>query len=128
LLGTYVVALQGSWTIDGLGNDFVETTSFGDICKHFEFTMQAYGTVKFDGFFDMTDTNGQLALWTAFKNQSKLTNLKFYIDSTSRYEVDLTSDSSACIMITSVSPIAFSKADVGKISFSGQVSGPLLLV
>lgn len=127
-IGGYTVALQGTWTIDGLGNDVVETTSFGDIAKHFEFTMQSFGTVKFDGFWDMGDITGQAALWTAFKDQTKLTTLRFYVDSTSYYCADVTSDPLSCIMITSISPISFEKANVGKISFSGQVSGILTLV
>jgi hypothetical protein len=127
-LGTYVITALGSWTIDGWANDVVEVTSFGDIAKIYEFTMQSYGTVRMVGFYNLDDTTGQLLLMSAFQNQSKITNIRFYIDSTSYYTPGVTSMTSSAVMITSVSPVEFEKANVGKITFTGQINGVLTLI
>ena len=127
-LGTYVIASLGNFSIDGWANDMIETTSFGDIAKTYEFAMQSYGTIKCSGFFATGDTTGQDLLMSAFQNQSKITNLRLYIDSTSYYTPGVTSNSSSCVMVTSVSPVVFDKAQVGQITYTFQISGVLTLV
>jgi len=127
-LGTYIIAGIGNYSLDGWTNDTVETTAFGTIAKTYEFTMQSYGTVKFAGMYMTGDTTGQDLLLSAWQNQSKLTNLRFYIDSTSYYTAGVTSQSDSGFLMQSYGTISFDKAQVGQTSFSAQVSGVLALV
>lgn len=127
VLGTYTIAEQGTWSMDGIIQDTVEVTKFGDQFKFYEFGLGDGGTITFSGHYDMTDTNGQLLLDSAIRNKSAITNLKLYIDNTSYYTTDNTTTVSRLIM-QKVGAIAFDKAGVGTINFSAKVSGVMVLV
>lgn len=126
-LGTYLVSHMGTWTIDGLTVDLLDSSAFGDEWKQFELGMGDYGTVSFSGFFDMGDTNGQVILESAHKNKSKLANIKFYIDNTSYYTPDVTSVTAAGILLQTIR-IGFEKYGIGTIEFTAKCTGPMALV
>ena len=126
VLGTYKVSEMGAWTLDGITNDMIEHQQFGDLFKSYEFGLGDGGTLTFSGNFDMTDTNGQVALDNACKNKTLITNLKLYIDANSFYTPDQTLVSSS-ILMQKVGAVAFATAGVGTISFSAKVSGIMVL-
>lgn len=127
-LGTYVVSHMGTWTIDGLTVDLLDSSAFGDEWKQFELGMGDYGTVSFSGFFDMDDTNGQKVLESAHKNKSKIgNNIRFYIDNTSYYTPDVTNVSAAGILLQTIR-IGFEKYGIGTIEFTAKCTGPMVLV
>jgi hypothetical protein len=121
------VAEMGVWSIDGITNDLIESTEFGDSFKTYEFGFSDYGTVSFSGYWDMTDTNGQKILESAHKNKSKIANIRFYVDAASYYTPDTTSVTDAGILIETLR-IAFDKAGIGTIEFTAKCTGPMALV
>jgi hypothetical protein len=127
-LGTYDIAEMGVWSLSGMTNEMLEHSKFGDEEKEFEFGIADYGTISFNGHFDMSDTNGQKLLESAHMNKSKITNdLKFYIDNTSYYTVDVTNNSASAFLMQTIT-IGFDKSGIGTISFQVKVSGKLVLV
>ena len=126
-LGTYVISKMGTISFQGWTNDVVETTSFQDMQKHFELTMQGFGTIVCTGFYDPSDTNAQASILTAFLNQSKLTNISIYLDSTSYYCADYTNDTQACLIVSSMSPIDLAANNLARVTYTFTVSGLLAL-
>ena len=126
-IGTFLVSHMGTWSIDGLTVDLLDSSAFGDEWKQFELGMGDYGTVSFSGFYDLDDTRGQGVLWSAHQNKSKLSNIKFYIDNTSYYTPDVTNVSAAGILVQTIK-IGFEKYGIGTIDFSAKCTGPMVLV
>ena len=122
-VGTNTVVGMGTWSMDGVTLDEIDTTAFGSTWKTFEAGMSDGGQVSFDGYYDVSDTNGQALLISANNNGTHLTSLRFYIDNTSYYSAELTTPASF-IMITNYT-LTHSKDDIARISFTGKVSGKL---
>ncbi len=80
-----------------------------------------------DGLCDMADTTGQLALKAAKFAGTKLTDLKFYQDSTSYWVADITSDSAAGAYVLNMS-IDAAQNGLVKINFTIGGVGPIALV
>ena len=125
VLGTYAVAEQSKWSIDGITLNMLDATDFQDAAKEYVAGLTDYGNVSFSGWFDMTDTTGQKLLDSANRNASKITNLKFYVDNTSFYQPD-SAMTDAGIWITSMK-ISMDVAGIGTIDFTGKCTGPLVL-
>lgn len=127
-LGTYRVTEMGAFSIDGMTNDVLETTEFGDEFKSFEFGVGDGGTVSFNGNFDATDGNqisGQSGMVSAFMNKSKFGNaLRFYVDNTSYFTCSDDGNVSGNFLIQSIK-IDYDKSGIGKISFVAKVAGKL---
>jgi len=128
VLGTYKVAEMGVYTMSGLVNDILEDTELGDLVRSFDFGLQDGGTISFEGSFDPTDSTGQTLLDSACKNQSKLTNLKLYIDNTSYYTIDTTGVTGASLLLTKCRSVSMEKAGIARVSFEAKVSGRMELV
>lgn len=124
-VGTNEVAGVGNWSMDGVTLDQIDTTSFGSVWKTFEAGMSDGGQVTFEGYYDITNTNGQAVLIDANANGTHLTSLRFYIDSTSYYSCELTTPASY-IIITNFN-LKHDKADIARISFTGKISGKMVL-
>ena len=124
-LGSAVIVGMGTWTIP-ITLDEIDATSFGSTWKKTDVGFSGW-TASFNGFYDTADTTGQGALKTAAIAGTLLTDLRFYVDSTSYWCPDLTTDSAAGCRITSLE-MTFDKADVGRISYSVAGTGPLTLV
>jgi predicted secreted protein len=78
-ISTNTVALMDSWEVNP-DADILDITSFGDQWKVKLAGLKNW-TAKISGKVDFTDTNGQLALWTAFLNGTSVTP-RFHLDGT----------------------------------------------
>jgi len=128
VLGTYTVAEMASWAIGGAVTEMLDSTSFGDKFREFEIGLSDGGTVTIRGHYDISDTNGQAMLYSAWRNQSALTAIKFYVNSVSYYTPDVTGISASRCLVQSFSPIEFDQAGIGTVEFALKVSGALLYV
>jgi len=124
LAGNTIVGM-GTWTIP-ITLDEIDATSFGSTWKKTDVGMSGW-TATFNGYYDVSDTTGQGALKTAAIAGTPITNIRFYVDSTSYWTPDVTTDSAAGCRITSLE-ITFDKADIGRISYSVAGTGPVTLV
>lgn len=125
-LGASTVVGMGTWSMDGVTIDQIDTTSFGDVRKTFEAGMQDGGQITFDGWFDATDTNGQTALRSANLAGTHVTTLRLYIDNTS-YFTPTTTNPASYILVTSYT-VSTATADVVKTKFTCKVSGAMELI
>lgn len=85
-LGTSSVLGMGTWSMDGITSDQLETTEFGDSWKTYEFGLNDGGTISFSGLFNPDDVTGQNALRAANLAKTDLSTLRLYVDNTSYYE------------------------------------------
>ena len=126
-IGDDKVSEMGVWSIDGMQSELLEFAEFGDEIKEFELGLTDYGTVSFNGFWDMTDATGQKILQSHFDSRAPLTDLRFYVDNTSYYTEDRTGFTGSQFFLQNIS-INFDKAGIGTISFQAKISGKLTLV
>lgn len=126
-LGTATVVGMGNWKLNGITVDLLESTAFGDTAKQFMSGLVDYGTVSFGGLYDPADTTGQNILVSAMLNNSKVTNVRLYVDNTSYWTPNITAVSAAGMLVQSV-PIGMDKSGLGTIEFSGKCTGPWVLV
>ena len=116
---------MGTWTIP-ISLDEIDATSFGSTWKKTDVGFSGW-SASFNGYYDTGDTTGQGALQTAAIAGTLLTTVRFYVDSTSYWTPDVTSDAAAGCRITSLE-MTFDKADIGRISYSVAGTGPITLV
>lgn len=126
-LGSATVVGMGSWELPGISVDLLESTAFGDTAKQFMTGLLDYGNVNFGGLYDPADTTGQDILISANKNNSRITNVRLYVDNTSYWTPDMTNDSDSGMLVQSVA-IGMDKSGLATIKFSGKASGPWVLV
>jgi len=133
LMGRYASVKMGSTTVENLGSwsvnfdlDDIDVSVFGSIWKKSMVGMQGWGA-SIEGFYDPADTTGQLALQQSALAATKVTDIRFYIDSTSYWCPDVTADSDAGCYISAVS-IEHDKAGVASVSFTIIGYGELDLV
>lgn len=126
--GANVVAELGVWSLDGMTTETIEHDCFEDDFKHYLFGIGDFGAISFSGNYDPDDTDGQVAVESAWKEKTLVTDLYFFIDNTSYWAADLTNDSSSGILITSYGAVTFEKSAVGKVAFSAKVTGQMVLV
>jgi len=138
-LGASTIVGQGTWSMNGITLDQLESTSFGDSWKKFVLGMRDGGTLGFNGFYDPADTTGQEALLNYQINGTEVTSLRMYIDNTSYWEPcqttgyftpnDVTGNITvkSYALITTAS-IGADKSGLMTISFEAKVSGCMALV
>lgn len=80
-IGTVLVENMGKWSIS-IKMDEIDTSVFGSSWGRKIPGMQAW-TATIEGFYDPSDTDGQKVLQDAALAATKLTTIRFYIDSTS---------------------------------------------
>lgn len=124
-LATNLVQELGEWTLS-INLDEIDTTVFGSTWGKSDVGFKKW-SCTFSGFYDPSDSTGQGALKTALLAGSLITNLRLYVDSTSYWTPDLTSDSSAGARITSME-IRHDKAGVASLNISMTGSGPATIV
>ncbi len=130
-LGSNKIAEIGTWRIDGISIDMLDDTEFGDEFKTYQMGMGDYGTVSFSGWWDMTDTTGQVLLESALNNKSKIVDIRFYVDSSSYYTPNTNISSGGVAdagMWVQSMRISFEKGGIGTIEFTGKLTGPLVLI
>ena len=123
--GTYTVAELASWSLD-LSNDEIDTTAFGSTWKKSDVGMRGW-SLSVSGHWDPTDTNGQKAIETAWAGGSLINSIKLYVDNTSYWVPDVTTDSAAGGRVTSYAVNQAHEAVAG-ISFTLSGSGPVTFV
>jgi len=138
-VGASTVVGIGTWSINGIQADQIDASALGDEWKQYEFGMKDGGDVSFNGHFDPDDSTGQAKVYEANLYNSHLEDLRFYIDSTSYFEPcqttgyfspTLTTGAPTCkssVTITSYQ-IQKDKGGLDSVSFSGKVSGVMVLV
>jgi hypothetical protein len=127
-MGTNIILGLGNWSLEGITVDQIETSAFGTVWKSFESGMLDGGTLSFAGNYDPDDTTGQTLLRNANVNATHLTSIRFYVDSTSYFVPDLTSVSPTSYVIITSWNVSTDKSGVAQTTFSGKVSGNLVLV
>lgn len=126
-LGSTIVVGMGNWELNGITVDLLESTAFGDTAKQFMTGLLDYGTVNFGGLYDPADANGQTVLVSALANNSKIGNIRLYVDANSYWTPNVTAVSAAGMLVQTV-PIGMDKSGLGTIRFTGKCTGPWLLV
>jgi len=123
--GTYTIANLSSWKID-MPNQEIDTSAFGDTWGKSDVGQRKWSATV-SGFCDITDTNGQKAIESAWGSGALINDVKFYLDNTSYWVPDVTTDSDAGGRVTSYS-IGQSKNGVASIDFTLSGSGPITFV
>lgn len=126
-LGSTTVVGMGNWELPGVSVDLLDSTSFGDVAKQSMTGMLDYGNVNFGGLYDAANTAGQTLLVSANVNNSKIGNIRLYVDTVSYWTPDVTADADAGMLVQSVS-IGMDKSGLGTIKFTGKCTGPWALV
>lgn len=124
-LASNIIANLGSWNID-INMAEIDVSVFGSTWGKSIPGMNKW-TGGVEGFYDPDDTNGQAALETKALAATKITNARFYIDSTSYWTPDVTSDTDAGCYVNTMS-IKHDKAGVAAVTYSIVGFGPLALV
>ena len=127
-LGTTAVVGMGNWKMSGITVDLLETTSFGDTAKQFVTGLMDWGTATFSGLYDMSNTGGQSTLLSAMINNSKIANLRLYLNSVSYWVANITHatfGSDAGEYVTGVN-IGQDKSGLGTIEFTVKYTGPVV--
>lgn len=123
--GTYTVAELASWALD-LSNDEIDTTVFGNSWKKSDVGMRGW-SLSVEGFYDPTDTNGQGAIEAAWASGGLINDIKLYIDNTSYWIPDVTTDSNAGGRVTSYGT-GTAKDGVASLNFTLSGSGPITFI
>jgi len=138
-LGANSIQGMGTWSLDGMVVDELESTEFGDTWKTYEFGLKDGGNISFNGFFYPEDVTGQEMLAQALLYNSGLTNLRLYVDNTSYYEPcqstgyfspSLTTGAPTKLSNVRITghTISSDKSGLMNVSFTGKVSGMMALV
>jgi len=138
-LGSEVVVGMGTFSLDGVTVEEFDASAFGDSWKSFQYGMKDGGTVSFNGHYTPSDVTGQQKLLQANMYNSALTNLWFYVNSVSYFTPSQTTSyfspmntSTANGKLSSITITSFNigldKSGLGTISFTGKVSGLMVLV
>jgi len=121
-LGTSEVIQCRSWNMPIAASEY-EASCLGDdwekgipVINNWSATLEA--------IFDPADTNGQLALQTAALANTKITNLKLYINGTNYWSPDTTADTSAGAYIFGMR-VQQARAGVAIVEFSLKGFGPI---
>jgi hypothetical protein len=94
--------------------------------------MMDYGTVSFSGLFDVSNAlTGQSALISALANNSKIQNIRLYIDAVSYYAPNVTVASGGLVaagMYVTSCTIGADKSGLATIEFTGKFTGPVCII
>jgi hypothetical protein len=139
-LGASTIVGMGTWSISGITADQMESSAFDQDWKTYEFGMKDGGQISFNGFLDPADTTGQQALQKANMDNTDLTSLRLYVDNTSYYEPcqstgyfapgSLSTGQDTILSHVNITAydISMDKAGLATISFTGKVSGVMVLI
>jgi hypothetical protein len=118
-IGATAILGMGNWKMAGMTVDLLETTAFGDVAKTFITGLMDYGTATFGGLYDMSTVGAQSTLLSAMINNSKITDLRLYLNSVS-YWKDL---SGAYVQTCGIGQ---DKSGLGTIDFTVKYTGPVV--
>jgi hypothetical protein len=123
-LGNNLVANLGRWTVN-FTLDEIDVSVFGTVWKKSMTGMQGWkGTLE--GFYDPADTQ-QNSLQSDALAGTKITNIRFYVDSSSYWTPNTSSDSLAGCYISSVD-VTHDKAGAATVTMNVLGFGELTFV
>jgi hypothetical protein len=125
-LGAATVVGMGTWELPGISVDLLESTAFGDTAKQYMTGLLDYGDVNFNGLYDPADVTGQGIILSANLNNSKIANIRLYVDNTTYWTPNVTAVSAAGMLVQSTS-IGMDKSGLATIRFAGKCTGPWVL-
>lgn len=123
--GTYTVAEMASWSLD-LSNEEIDTTSFGSTWGKSDVGMRKW-SLSVSGHYDPSDSTGQAMIEAAWAAASLINSVKIYVDNTSYWIPDVTTDSNAGGRVTTYT-INQAHNTVASISLTLSGSGPITFV
>jgi len=123
-LGSTLVENLGRWTLD-IRMDEIDVSVFGTVWGKKIPGMQAW-TATVEGFYDPADTDGQKVLHDAALAATKITTIRFYVDSTSYWAPDQAGDSANGCYISGIS-VNHDKAGVAALTMNIIGFGKILL-
>lgn len=140
-IGTDTVVGMGTWSMPGVSTEEFDVSDFQDTWKTYLYGMKDGGTISFSGWHDPADTTGQNVLFAANAKNSALDSLRFYVDDTSYFVPNQTTDylgpgdnstgmdtPGVCsVNITGLS-IDYDKSGVGRIAFTARINGCMAFV
>ncbi len=146
IVGKNAKVALGSSKVNGMGNwkytppqaDDLDATEFEDLFEMTEAGMKKGGQVTFEGVLDITDSQ-QENLIKAWAADTKISNLRLYVNATSYYEpcrttgyLSPTNTTGMNTVLSSVNIKQYSldvdKNGIAKVSFTAKVSGLMVLV
>jgi len=134
--GTVTVSEQGKWGIKGWQRSMIEHSAFQDTAKKFTPSILDPGSIDWDGYFDPSNSSGQMKLIQAFTSGKPICNSSVYKLRKMRFwgNTDTSlgnkgfwsaTGSSAYLYLTDIQ-VGQDKAGLGTISFTAKVSGGVL--
>jgi len=114
------ISSMGEFSIGGVSRDTIEDTAFEDRVKKYIFGIGSGGDFSFSGYYDPDDSNGQDLIDIArFRGTLIGKELRFHVDEDHHFQISTPGK----LLITKSKSIVFDKNNLGKIAFSGTVSG-----
>jgi predicted secreted protein len=114
-LTTNTVAELKDWSLE-VSQDYVDTTAFGDTFREQTPTFASW-SASASGSWDITDTNGQAALQTAWLAGSTVTP-RFYVDSTHYYSGLAYVSANISAAVDNVVTISYSFTSAGALTYT----------
>ena len=140
-IGTNTVVGMGTWSMPGISTDQLDASAFRDTWKTYLYGMKDGGTITFNGHLDMADTTGQQIMIAANAKNSSLNSLRFYMDSTSYWVPNQTTDylgpgalstgmgtPGLCSVNIVAMTVGMDKSGLGTVSFTAKVNGVMAMV
>lgn len=140
-IGSNTVVGMGTWSMPGISTDQLDASAFRDTWKTYLYGMKDGGTITFNGHLDLADTQGQQILLAANAKNSALNSLRFYMDSTSYFVPNQTTDylgpgilstgmgtPGLCSVNIVAITVGMDKSGLGTVSFTAKVNGAMSLV
>jgi predicted secreted protein len=114
-LSTNVVAEMKEWSVE-VAQEFVDTTAFGDTMREQTATFASWSGSG-SGSYDITDTNGQLALQTAWLAGTTVTP-RFYVDTTHYYTGLAYVNASISAAVDGVVSVSYTFTSAGALTYA----------
>jgi hypothetical protein len=116
----------------------LDDTEFGDDWMKRKYGIRDGGSVTFNGNFKLGDTTGQDVIHAAFLNKTELTDIRFYVGSSSYFAPCRTTGyvspsqttggpTQISHMVITASEVGADKSQLVTRSFTGQMTGCLVL-
>lgn len=119
------IAEMASWDLE-ISADAITEAVFGNTWTETQGLATTGWTATVTGLYDITDTAGQTVMRNATISGTKITTIRFYVDSSNYYTPDTSSDADAGCYITSHAP-AIAQGDVARVTYSVTGTGPIYL-
>lgn len=114
-LSTNTVAEMRDWSLE-VSQEFVDTTAFGDTMREQTATFASWSATA-NGSYDITDTNGQLALQTAWLAGSTVAP-RFFVDGTHYYSGNAYVNANISAAVDGVVNVSYTFTSAGALSYS----------